>query len=235
MSEIIRFDGYRACQEKPRRILPVGGYVAQIQGVKLTADNAGNPRIAFRVEIIEGAYENFYHQDYEAAKGGIYEAKYRGVYNIPVPDNSRSEWNLRNVDRFNMTMGAIEGSNPGYTWDWNIESLKGLKVGISVRESMYRGSLYTEIGKFIPLSIIRNHHFRPMGRKVYQEDGYSAPAPVPSGSGGYNNASIPGTNQNMASRQSNTQTAMPAPVMRTAPAAHRYGPNAGTSDEDIPF
>ena len=72
------------------------------------------------------------------------------------------------LDRFNLTMGAIMASNPGFNWNWNTDSLKGMTVGISVRESEYNGCIFTEIGKFIPVSVIRNGTFRPMKRRSSQ-------------------------------------------------------------------
>ena len=136
------------------------------------------------------------------------------------------------MDRFNLTLGAIEGSNPGYTWNWKIESLKGLKVGISVRETEYRGSVYTEIGKFIPLSIIRSNHFRPMARRVSAGSAPGTPIVTENTYQAYNTAAIPGTNQNMAARQAYQR---PADSTSVAPAANRYGPGARTDDTDIPF
>jgi hypothetical protein len=77
------------------------------------------------------------------------------------------------LDKFNTTLGAIADSNPGYVWNWDASSLIGLTVGISVRENEYQGSIYTEIGKLIPVAFIRNGTFRPMRRRISREDGNS--------------------------------------------------------------
>ena len=42
-------------------------------------------------------------------------------------------------------MACIEDSNPGYKWDWNEEGLKGLFVGINVRQGTYNGNEFTKI------------------------------------------------------------------------------------------
>ena len=175
MSELKRFAGYHAVKEEPLIQLPRGGYIAKILNVKLDRSRYDRERITFMVEIVEGPYQGFYHRDYEARKGGTYEAKYRGIYNIARPMEDGSEQSLRDIDRFNRTMGAVESSNPGYRWDWHLNSLKDKIVGLSVREYEYQGGVYTEIGKFIPIDTIRNGLFRPMNKRIAQADNASLP------------------------------------------------------------
>ncbi len=168
MSELKRFDGYQPIKEAPSMQLPKGGYIAQILDVHMESTAIANQRMVFQVEIIEGPFKDFFHREYDARQGSLYSGKYRGVYGILYPLNN-SESELRSIDRFNKTMGAIEGSNPGYAWDWNLQSLKGRTVGLSVREFEYQGGIFTEIGKFIPVDIIRSGQFRPMQRRLAQE------------------------------------------------------------------
>lgn len=174
MSELRRFNGYNPTPETIREQLPVGGYIARIQFVKVETRPDNSQRLIFRTEIIEGPYADFFHRDYNAQRGGAYEAKYRGDYSILCPDEKGSDPKL--VDWFNHTMGAIEDSNPGYKWDWNTSSLQGRIVGLSVREAEYQQSVYTEIGKFIPVSVVREGRFRPMKRR---EERKNNPAPSP--------------------------------------------------------
>ena len=166
MSNVNPFNGFRPMQEQFRAQLPVGGYIAAIQDALAENRADGNQMLVFTVEITEGPYAGFFLKDYHAQEGGQYPARYRGVYRIFCPTNNLQPDDLWMLDRFNLTMGAIMASNPGFNWNWNTDSLKGMTVGISVRESEYNGCIFTEIGKFIPVSVIRNGTFRPMKRRA---------------------------------------------------------------------
>ena len=168
MSNVNPFNGFRPMQEQFRAQLPVGGYIAVIQDALAENRADGNQMLVFTVEITEGPYAGFFLKDYHAQEGGQYPARYRGVYRIFCPTNNLQPDDLWMLDRFNLTMGAIMASNPGFNWNWNTDSLKGMTVGISVRESEYNGCIFTEIGKFIPVSVIRNGTFRPMKRRASQ-------------------------------------------------------------------
>lgn len=168
MSELVRFSGYQAIEEKPRLILPRGGYIAVILSVHLEDSAFARKRMIFKVEISEGPYKNFYQRDYESRQGGIYEARYHGTYSILYPLGDATPEDQIFVDRFNLTMGAIESSNPNFQWNWQLSSLKGLSVGLSVREVEYNGVTSTEIGKFIPISMIQSGRFRPMAKRIGQ-------------------------------------------------------------------
>lgn len=184
MSELKKFAGYQAVQSVPREQLPVGGYVARIEAVKMEQTRSSLQRMIFRVEICEGEHKDFYHKDYEARKGGMYEAKYRGVYSINYPVGDGSEQDGWSINRFNRTMGAIEASNPGYTWDWRLESLKGKLVGIIVRESEYNGNPFTEIGMFINAENIRTGKYQLMKKRMPLGDA-AEPATTPTAPPGF--------------------------------------------------
>ena len=170
-SSIQPFNGFRPMQEQFRVQLPVGGYIAVIQDAQAENRADGNQMLVFRVDIAEGQYAGFYMKDYRAQEGGQFPARYRGVYRIFCPTNNLHAEDLWMLDRFNLTMGAIMASNPQFNWNWNTDSLKGMMVGISVRENEYNGCIFTEIGKFVPISAIRNGTFRPMRRRSSREEG----------------------------------------------------------------
>lgn len=167
-SNIQPFNGFRPMQEQFRAQLPVGGYISVIQDARAENRADGNQMLVFTVEISEGPYAGYFMKDYRAQEGGQYPARYRGVYRIFCPTNHLQPDELWMLDRFNLTMGAIMASNPGFNWNWNTDSLKGMTVGISVRENEYNGFIFTEIGKFVPVSAIRNGTFRPMKRRTSQ-------------------------------------------------------------------
>lgn len=189
--EINRFNGYQPITESPHMMLPVGGYIATIIHAKIEPVANKRQRILLYVEVAEGPYKGFFHQDYSSRKGSMYEAKYHGVYNIAVPVGDGTKQDDYDIIRFNKTLGAIESSNSGYHWNWKLEDLKGLTVGLSIRESEYKNVVFTEIGKFIPVSIIRDGHFRPMRRRISQDNTTDSST----------KSSIPGTNQYIREQQ----------------------------------
>ena len=122
------------------------------------------------VEIAEGPFANFYRKDFEFQKSfSKYPARYRGIYRIICPTDHLSPEDAWRMDKFNHSLGAILESNPGYEWKWDAGSLAGLSIGISVRENEYRGSVFTEIGKLIPVSTIQEGKFRPMRRRISRD------------------------------------------------------------------
>ena len=249
MNEIKPFNGYKPVQEQLREQLPVGGYVCQIINAQAETRQDGSQQLAVMVEIAEGAFINFFHRDYESQQNRMYSPKYRGICRILCPGNQLRPEDSWIVDRFNLSIGAIMSSNPGYVWNWDPSTLKGLTVGISVRENEYRGSVYTEIGKLIPVSMIHDGTFRPMRRRVSQESGivqgypppaYSAhptaaasaqPVMIPR-AGGY---SLP-QGQGMQAVQS-VMVQETAPQMNTEPVSTIPPtlPAGYTDDSDIPF
>ncbi len=187
-NEIKHFNGFNPTLEKPREMLPVGGYICKI--VKAKAENRadGNQELVIMVEIAEGPFANFYRKDFEFQKNfSNYPARYRGIYRIICPtDHLRPEDGWR-LDKFNLSLGAVMASNPGYTWNWDAGSLAGLTVGISVRENEYRGSVFTEIGKLIPVSTIQEGKFRPMRRRISRDTESNIVQGYPPVSGSYQN------------------------------------------------
>ena len=202
---IRHFDGFNPTLEKPRDMLPVGGYICKI--IKAKAENRvdGFQELDIMVEITEGPYAGFFRKDYDA-QNRAFTPRYRGIYRIICPTDNR---------------------------------LIGLTVGISVRENEYQGSIYTEIGKLIPVAFIRNGTFRPMRRRISREDGNSnimhgytspfagsqqTPAPDPTvmvpRAGGYSlpqGQGVQAVQQNMSGSSS------------------EGSPKPNTEDDDIPF
>ena len=235
---IRHFDGFNPTLEKPRDMLPVGGYICKI--IKAKAENRvdGFQELDIMVEITEGPYAGFFRKDYDA-QNRAFTPRYRGIYRIICPTDNMQPGGAWRLDKFNTTLGAIADGNPGYVWNWDASSLIGLTVGISVRENEYQGSIYTEIGKLIPVAFIRNGTFRPMRRRISREDGNSnimhgytspfagsqqTPAPDPTvmvpRAGGYSlpqSQGVQAVQQNMSGSSS------------------EGSPEPNTEDDDIPF
>lgn len=179
MSQLFQFSGYKPSVEVQRQILPRGGYIGVILKATVEPTNNGRHLLVFRVDVAEGPYKGFYRRDYELRQGGRYEARYNGRLAIFIPMDDGSELDQQNKEIFNMTMGAIEDSNPGFVWNReDLNAFNGKMVGLSVREYMLNGGVYTEIGKFVTTKLISDGSFRPMRMRVSE-----AAASVPTASG----------------------------------------------------
>lgn len=178
-------NGYKA--EAPTTgypMLPKGLYVAQIKGVKLEGTEP-DQRLVLRIDIVEGEYTGYYTKRYKAdqERGGKYEVKYKGDFSIQIPNENNPkrqhyDWDLRSL---NNAMWAIEDSNSGYHWDWNETGLKGLNIGINVRQGTYNGNPYTIIGRLESLKMMAEGKCKVMADSKPRVD---APAATDT-SGGY--------------------------------------------------
>lgn len=146
------FSGFKSeASGKAYEQLPPGAYVAQIKAVKMEGHEPDQTLI-LRLDVSEGEYEGYYTKRYmhdTKNEKSRYPAKYKGDFRIriPNPDNKRAMYPESDLRRFNDAIYRIENSNPGYHWDWNEDGLKGLTVGMSVRQGTYNGSGYTKIAR----------------------------------------------------------------------------------------
>ena len=164
------FNGFesKAQSNKPEQ-LPVGAYVARIKAVKIDGDEP-DQRLVLRVDVCEGPYTDYFFNRYKREqkryedRQSKYEAKYKGDYRIRIPndDNKKAQYPESDRKRFGDTIYRIEESNPGYHWDWNENGLKGLLVGINIREAEFNGRTFTEIGGLEIVSDVREGKARPM-------------------------------------------------------------------------
>ena len=160
-------------------MLPAGAYVAGIKNVKIDGTEP-DLQIVLRLDIIEGDAAGYYTKRYEhdSQSGGRFEAKYKGDFRIQIPDENNAkrqhpEWDLRTL---NNSIWCIETSNPGFHWDGDtdhIGQLKGKVVGINVREGVYNGNVYTQIGRLENADDVRKGIVKPMKPK---SDGSSLPS-----------------------------------------------------------
>lgn len=133
-----------------RFALPAGIYEGYVIAAKVD-DTGKAPVLLIQVEIEKGDFAGFYHKQYESQKGGQYGAKYKGVYRITLPDGQdpeRDQWRQQGLETL---AWVLEDGNPGYHWDFDENKLRGLKVGLNVRERDYyyngKSGTTTEIGR----------------------------------------------------------------------------------------
>ena len=160
--------------------LPAGAYVGKILGAKVETQNIGGrdiDRLILQMDVTEGEYTGHYQKIYEAAKGGQYPAKYKGVLRLNIP-KAGDQYEAMNKRILQGAAWALEQSNKGYHWDWDESKLKGLSIGFSVREADYliedadgiRTGTTTEIVKLESVEEVRSGNVRPVKRRELKEE-----------------------------------------------------------------
>lgn len=160
--------------------LPAGAYVGKILGAKVetisTRDGGSFDRLAIQMDVSEGEYAGHYKKQYEAQKGGQYDAKFKGVLRLNVPV-AGSQYEAGNKRAFENLAWCLEQSNKGYHWDWDETKLKGMNVGFSVRERdwiMERDGIVssgttTEIGRIENVQDVRDGKVKPMKKRALSD------------------------------------------------------------------
>ena len=167
------WDNVRAAGEREK--LPAGGYEAQIINAKVasyTGQNGVYERLEIAVDIISGDYKNYFQEDYD--NNPREDRKWKGMarFYVPTDDGSDSDEYTKSVLR--SVTDALEASNKGYTWNWDEKSLKGLKVGILVRDKEYeiedKHGFAPEIFRFIGIDRIQSGRFTVPKPKLIKRD-----------------------------------------------------------------
>lgn len=105
--------------------VPKGGYVCKILGVAVKQNRIGQ-YLEVSCDIAEGEYKGIFADDYRSQPD---PKKWHCVSFVNVPRDDGSEkdgWTKRSFATF---IEALEGSNPGYHFDWDETKIKGLMVG----------------------------------------------------------------------------------------------------------
>ena len=160
--------------------LPAGAYVGKILGAKVETQNIGGrdiDRLILQMDVTEGEFANHYQKIYEAAKGGQFPAKYKGVLRLNIP-KAGDQYESMNKRILQGAAWALEQSNKGYHWDWDESKLKGLSVGFSVREADYliedadgiRTGTTTEIVRLESVEEVRSGNVKLIKRRELKEE-----------------------------------------------------------------
>ena len=165
MKAINGFEKVQAFTERVK--LPAGGYVAKCIGAKVVTypGKNGNPdfeKLEVAVDIIEGEYANYYKSEYDGNTSE--DRKWKGVCRLYVPSDDGSDKDELSKRRLKGMTQAFEDSNSGYHWDWNEGKLKGLKVGILVRDKEWsfngKTGFAPEIVSFTSVEAIHEGKFK---------------------------------------------------------------------------
>ena len=162
--------------------LPAGGYEAKIINAKVVSYDGSNgsyERLEIAVDITAGEYKDYYKQDFDSNTRD--DKKWRGVARFYVPTDDGSEKDEYTKSVLKSVTDALEGSNKDYHWDWDETSLKGLKVGILVRDKEYevdgKHGFSPEIFRFTDINRIKEGKFTVPKQKLLKESsGTSAAA-----------------------------------------------------------
>lgn len=157
-----------------RTQLPAGGYVARVRSASIENTQYGE-RLVIEFDIAEGEYTGFYQADFDKSANSQYGNKWRGVYRANVPDDSGTEDDNIRKNVMNNVIAAFQASNPSYQWNWNENTLRGLVVGILMRDREWemngRTGWTTECSRLTDSEIIRRGEFetpepRPLKRNA---------------------------------------------------------------------
>lgn len=151
-------------------------YVCKIKGAKevdYTTDSGYRVhRVDIALDVCEGEYEGFYQKKFDDSQDE--DKKWKGVVKLNIPKFDGTEKDNWTVKSFNTQFVAIEDSNPGYTWNNVLDSLKGKKIGLVLRDKEWefngnRG-FYSEPYKLISVANARAQKFRKPNTKYLSSE-----------------------------------------------------------------
>ena len=114
-----KIDNFDQIQEQTERLVP-GGYIIQIFGVE---DDPNKEYLKISYDIVEGPFKDYYRGLYKQFNywgGTLYRSNKETALSM-----------------FKGFIVSVEKSNKGFTWNWDEQALKGLKVGVVLGEEEY--------------------------------------------------------------------------------------------------
>ena len=115
--------------------LTPGGHIVRIMGMRQEMSKNNKPMIVVAFDIEEGsASDGFYRRMHDNKKKFDAGAKWQGVIRYMLYGKDGVSTN----GFFKGFIGAVEESNPGFTWNWDERSVAGKLVGMVFGEEEYR-------------------------------------------------------------------------------------------------
>lgn len=151
--------------------LPSGYYIGKVLNVEEKTNSNGTSRLELSVDIIEGEFTNYYRENYH--NQSLENKKWKGVFRLFIPLDDGSDSDAYKKRAFKTAITAIESSNDGYHWDWNEAKLKGMTVGLAVRQKEWefngRSGWSPEIFKFVSVEDVRGGKLKIPENKPLKE------------------------------------------------------------------
>ncbi len=142
---------------------PIGPQICEIVDVIEDISKAsGNPMVVYDLDIADGDFIGYFRKMFERNSTKPWPCK---MYRVT---------NEENMPRFKGDIKAIEESNTGFTFDFNLSSLVGKLVGCNFREEEYigreDGNIHTSIkpAYLFPAKDITKQ--KPMKKKTINQD-----------------------------------------------------------------
>lgn len=146
MKRIEDYDEIKVTENK--QTLEVGGYECIIKNVKHFEHN-GIKKVSLELDIATGDFKDYYQDKYDERTG---DAKYwDDGATISFPEEPTED---REKSYFKGLMTAIQSYNPSYKWNWDEDTLKGLKINCNFSLKEYEGNdgnVYTkpQVSRFV--------------------------------------------------------------------------------------
>lgn len=146
MQKIEKFDEIKVTENKPT--LQVGGYECVIKNVK-HFEHSSIKKISLEIDIASGEFKDYYQQKYDEKDTS--SKFWDDGSTISFPEEPKED---KEKSYFKGLITAIESYNPNYQWNWDEETLKGLKINCNYSLKEYKGSdgnIYTkpQISRFV--------------------------------------------------------------------------------------
>ena len=169
MKKINNFDKVQASDGGFQR-LPVGGYIV---GVKAVEDVPAKEYLRIEFDVCKGENKNWFQNQYDKDTREDKKWPNAGTLIRSYKENA--------LPMFKGFTTAVEKSNKNFEWNWDETKLKGLKVGILVRDKEYeidgKHGFSPEIFRFTDINRIREGKFTVPKQKLLKgSSGTSAAA-----------------------------------------------------------
>jgi len=120
--------------------LPAGGYPCTIIGGAVTQSRKGKEMLVLWVDVAEGEYAGLFVRQYKQRKQSDADAKYPAGGTYYQLTGLDGEPNNTQAGRFKGLVEILKASNPGWNWNFDVASLKGLMFGGVFREEEYEST-----------------------------------------------------------------------------------------------
>lgn len=144
--------------ERPK--LPLDAYVCKVKKAVVRSTDYGD-QLCIAFDIAEGDYKDYFHDEFE--NNSNEDKKWKGTLRIWLPKNDGNPKDETTKSIFKGVITSFEKSNPGFTFNWDENSLAGKWVGVLFRleEWAFNGRTGWAVKPFKAISVdsVRSGNF----------------------------------------------------------------------------